>query len=335
MTPIIQVWKGGADLLAGPMAAYFLRATFTDHAGDENDTLEIELDDDWRQIPLPTEDDLLVAIAGWAERGVAMLGAFKINDWETGCENGPETMVIKARAATMTGDVKAGGLKHWDDKTLREVLGDTAKAAGLSLAIDPALASVKLPYVLRWEASPIDFATRVAAEAGGIVKPAGEKLAVTKRGSGKGAGGAELPPIAITRIGCPGWRIHGTPRPRHGKVVAAWHDPKTGRRKTVDHETSRKGPTHTLLHPRPSEDEAKRAAEARATELTMATGGGHFLMPFDPAFSAGAKVIASGFGDGVDGVWLSESIATTWAKGQPVLSTINVTADPAAKGGGT
>lgn len=336
MTPIIQVWKGGADLLAGPMGAYFLRATFHDAAGGENDTFEVELDDNYRQIPLPQEDDMLAPIAGYLETGVAALGQFKVNDWETGCENGPETIVIKARAATMTGEIKAGGLKHFDDKTLREVLEDTAKGAGLSVAIDPALASIKLPYVLRWEASPIDFATRIAAEAGGIVKPAGGKLTVTKRGSGKGVGGSELPPILVTRIGSAGWRINGTPRPRQGKVVAAWLDPKTGRRKTVDHKGgSGKGPQHTLLHPRPSEDEAKRAAEARATELTMATGGGHFIVPFDAANSAGAKVIASGFGDGIDGTWFSESIETTWAKGQPVLSTITVTANPDGKGGGS
>lgn len=332
MTPVFQLFKAGVDLMDGPMGRYFIQATFSDHVGDEDDTLEVELDDEGRQIPLPQEDDLLIAIAGYRESGVAMLGAFKVNGWETGCENGPETITIKARAATMTGEIKAGGLKHWDDKTLREVLDDTAKAAGLKLEIDPALAGVKLPYVLRWEASPVDFANRIAAEAGGIVKAGGERLVVAKRGTGKGTGGAELPPILVTRLGCAGWRIHGEPRPRHGTVVAAWHDPKTGKRKTVKHKTGRKGPVHTLLHPRPSEDEAKRAAEARATELTMLTGGGHFIVPFNPAYSAGAKVIASGFGDGIDGVWLSDTIETTWAKGQPVLSTINVKADPGGKG---
>ena len=65
----------------------------------------------------------------------------------------------------------------------------------------------------------------------------------------------------------------------------------------------------------------------------MLTGGGHFTMPYNPAFSAGAKVIASGFGDGIDGVWCSQSISTTWAKGTPVLSTIEVKATPEAKGG--
>ncbi|PZA12483.1 hypothetical protein DNX69_10950 [Rhodopseudomonas palustris] len=332
--PILKVMKAGIDLMPG-MAPYFISATFTDNAGEETDEFEIELDDNWRQIPLPQEDDLLIVFAGYEETGVAMIGAFKVNGWETGCEAGPETMTMTARAATMSGEFKAGGLKHWDDSTLGEVLEDAAKAAKLSLAIDPELAKVKLPYTLRWENSPIDFAIRVAAEAGGTVKPGGEKLAVTKKGSGKGAGGAELPPIIINRIGCSGWRIKGEPRPRHKAVVASWHDPKTGKRKSIRCSTGQKtGPTHTLLHPRASEDEAKRAAEARGRELNMLTGGGHFTDIYNPAWSAGAKVIASGFGDGIDGTWLSESISTTWAKDSPVLSTITVKAPAEGKSEG-
>ena len=242
------------------------------------------------------------------------------------------SLVVSDRALLRV--LQHGGLKHWDDAKLGEVLEDTAKAAKLSLAIDPELAKVKLPFVLRWENSPIDFAHRIAAEAGGIVKPAGEKLVVTKRGSGKSASGSELPPILISRIGCSGWRIKGEPRPRHSSVVASWHDPKSGKRKSVRYSTGSKGPVHTLLHPRPSEDEAKRAAEARGRELNMLTGGGHFTMAYNPAWSAGAKVIASDFGDGIDGEWCSESISTTWAKGSPGLSTITVKAKPEGKGGG-
>jgi phage protein D len=333
LKPILQIMKGGIDLMPG-MASTFLSATFTDNVGEEDDEFEIELDDNWRQIPLPQEDDLLIPFAGWEPGTVSMLGAFKVNGWDSGCQSGPETMTVTARAATMASEFKAGGLKHWDDSTLGDVLQDTAKAAKLALAIDPELAKVKLPYTLRWENSPVDFAHRVAAESGGIVKPAGEKLVVSKRGSGKGASGAELPPILISRIGCSGWRINGEPRPRYGSVVASWHDPKTGKRKSIRYSTGSKGPAHTLLHPRPSEDEAKRAAEARGRALNMLTGGGHFTMPFNPAWSAGAKVVASDFGDGIDGEWCSESISTTWAKGSPVLSTITVKAKPEGKSAG-
>lgn len=332
MTPILKVMKGDVDLMVG-MAKVFISATYTDNAGDDDDEFEIELDDNYGQIPLPHEDDLLIVFAGYVETTAPMIGAFKVNGWESGWEHGPETMKMTARAATMSGEFKAGGMKHWHDSTLGQVLEDTAKAAKLSLAIDPELAQVKLPFTLRWEASPIDFAHRVAAEAGGIVKPGGQKLAVTKRGSGKSTDGGELPPIIINRIGCSGWRIKGEPRPRYGKIDASWHDPKTGRRKSIRYSTGAKGPTHTLLHPRASEDEAKRAAEAHGRKLNMLTGGGHFTMPYNPAWSAGAKVIASGFRDGIDGTWLSESISTTWAKGSPVLSTITVKATAEGKDG--
>lgn len=331
MTPVLILQKGGVDLMPG-LDPYFLSATFADSVGGDNDSLTVELDDEGRQLPLPQEDDLLIALAGYRESSIARLGAFKVQGWESGWESGPETMTMTARAATYTGKVKAGGLKHWDDKPLGDILKDTATAAGLQISIDPALAQIKVPYALRWEASPIDFATRIAEEFGGVVKPGGEKLAVIKRGSGKGASGAALPVIRIQRLGCSGWRIKGEPRPRHGDIAASWHNPKTGKRTSLRHNTGRKGPIHTLTHPRASEDEAKRAAEARARDLTMATGGGHFVVPFDPGYSAGAIVEASGFGEGIDGRWVSETIATTWRKGSPVLSRITVKADPEKKG---
>lgn len=239
---------------------------------------------------------------------------------------------MTARAATMTGDIKALGSRHWDDATLGDILEETAKAGGLRLAIDPDLARIRLPYTLRWEASPSDFATRLVGEYGGAVKPDGEKLAVVKKGSGKGAGGAALPVIRVQRLGCNGWHIEGDPRPRPGEVRSAWQDPKTGRRKLANANTGRKGPAHTLIHPRASEAEADAAAEAQARDTNMLSGGGFFRVPFNPAHVAGAQVIASGFGEGVDGTWPSESIETTWAKGTPTLSTINVTAEPDGEG---
>lgn len=325
--PAFRLYKGGQSLM-GAMAPYFISASYHDEAGAKNDTLEVTLADRARELPLPREDDLLIAYGGATADRVAMLGAFRVNSFRLGWSGGPETMTMTARAATMTGAVKAGGAKHWDDKTLGDILGDTAKAAGLKLAIPPELAQVKVPYALRWEASPVDFALRLAAEHGAIVKPAGERLAVVQKGSGKGASGTALPLIRVTRRGCSGWEIQSEPRPRHGKVHATYHDRKTGRRKTATESTGGEGPQHTLIHPRGSEDEAKAAAKARARELNMATGSGHFVVPFDPSNVAGAMVDASGFGAGIDGQWCCESIDTTWAGGQPVMSTINVTAKP-------
>ncbi|WP_200837961.1 contractile injection system protein, VgrG/Pvc8 family, partial [Starkeya nomas] len=230
--------------------------------------------------------------------------------------------------------VKAGGTQHFDDMSLADILSDVARSAGLTLAIDPQLAEVRIPYSLRWEASPIDFASRLAAEHGGIVKPGGEKLSVVRRGAGTDASGADLPRIRVKRIGSGGWNIEGEPRPRFGEVGAAWQDPKTGRRQIAKQKAGQSGPVHNLIHPRATEAEAEAAAEARARELNTQTASGFFVTEFDPTFSAGAIVEASGFGEGVDGEWPSERISTSWEKGSPVLSTIDVTAKPDKAQGG-
>lgn len=326
--PVFRLFKGDNDLMAG-LAPYFISATYNDEVGHTNDTLEVVLADRMRELPLPHEDDLLVAFGGYEGGKIAMLGAFKVQGWTGGWEpGGVETMMMKARAATFTGEIKAFGSKHWDETTLGKILQDTAKAAGLTLSIDPELASSQISYALRWEASPIDFALRLAEEHGGVVKAAGKRLAVVKKGSGKGADGAQLPIIRVTRSGCSGWSIESEPRPRQGEIAATWIDPATGKRQVETESTGKTGPKHSLIHVRASRAEAKAAAKAKAAELNMLTGSGHFTVPFDPANVAGAIVEASGFGAGIDGQWASESISTTWTKGKASLSTIDVKAKP-------
>lgn len=327
-TPVFQLFKGDTNLM-GSMAPYFLGAGLTDEVGIQNDQLQVFLNDEGRQLPLPREGDLLKPWAGYVETRVLPLGAFKVERYGLGWEpGGAEAMVMTARAVTYTGEVKAGGTMHFDNKSLADILGEAARSAGLALAIDPQLAEVRIPYTLRWEASPIDFASRLAAEHGGIVKPGGEKLAVVRRGAGTDAAGAELPRIRVTRVGSSGWNIEGEPRPRFGKVAAAWQDPASGRRKLAEKSAGSEGPTNNLIHPRATKAEAEAAAEARARELNTLTGAGFFVTEFDPTYSAGALVEASGFGEGIDGVWPSERISTSWEKGAPVLSTIDVTAKP-------
>lgn len=327
MRPVLQILKGGADLMPG-LAPYFIRASISDSVGLENDTLEIELDDRGRQIPLPKEGDELTALAGYAETGVSAAGIYVVQGWQSGWQGGPETMIMQARAASLATATKAGGRKHYDEQTLEQIFRDVANEMGLSLVMDAALSAVKLDWLARWEASPQDFATRLAEEHGAVAKPGGGKLSVAKRGSGKAASGEDLPVIHVQRRGSLGWSISGEPRPRVGKVVACWHDAKTGKSQTVDASTGKDGPTHTIIHPRASEEEAKAAAEAKARELTMLTGSGHFIETYDPIRSAGAKVVASGYGPGIDGTWVSETIETTFDKDGGAIQVINVKAPP-------
>ena len=86
---------------------------------------------------------------------------------------------------------------------------------------------------------------------------------------------------------------------------------------------------HTIIHPRASEDEAKEAAASKARDLTMQTGSASFTMAYDPAHSAGAFVEASGFRDGLDGRWVSETIETTFDKDGGAISVISCKAPPA------
>ncbi|WP_159602037.1 hypothetical protein, partial [Starkeya nomas] len=144
LTPIFQIYKGGENLM-GSMASYFLGASLNDEVGLQNDELQVFANDDHRQLPLPREGDLLHPYAGYLETHVLPLGAFKVERWGTGWDGGTEKMVMTARAVTYAGKVKAGGTQHFDDMSLADILSDVARSAGLTLAIDPQLAEVRIP----------------------------------------------------------------------------------------------------------------------------------------------------------------------------------------------
>ena len=63
--------------------------------------------------------------------------------------------------------------------------------------VAPALENIEIPYRLRWRQSPLDFATDLADEIGGILKPKAGKLVVMERGAGQSASGRTLPPILM------------------------------------------------------------------------------------------------------------------------------------------
>jgi hypothetical protein len=219
---------------------------------------------------------------------------------------------VKLRAADYVDKLKAHGSRHYDDGTFGELVKKVAKEAGLEAAIAPEVASIALPYQLRWQQSPIDFLTEIGARYGVLIKPAGGRLVALKRGAGKSASGQPLETILIKRRASYGYEIETEPRPNVGHVAASWHDAKSGKRKIVKEQTGRDGPIFILPHQHKSEAEAKASAKAEAYERGNNSGSGHFDSPGLPRAKAEAPVIVSGFGWPIDGRWKAESVTKRW-----------------------
>lgn len=324
--------SAGKNILPG-LSGLWVHCEIVEQAGGESDTAEIVCVGSPSKVPLPVRGAQFSILGGWQDERPVMQGVFTFQkavlrgDPEQG-----DTIALQLRAADYVDKLKAHATKHYDDTTYGEIIQDIARQAGLQAAVDDAVKKIKVPYWLRWQQSHIDACAEVSEIVGAVCKPAGGKLIAVKRGGGKSASGKALAPIEIMRRRAFGYEIEIEPRPEVGHVAAGWHDAKSGRRKVVKHKTGRDGPIHTLPHPYRSEDEAKEAAKAHAYEMGHATGTGWFLSPGLPHAHAEARVVASGFGWPVDGIWKAESVRKRWEATGGFTTIVEVGAGDAPKG---
>jgi phage protein D len=332
--PLLSVSKGGgANIFGGSLGGYLVSVVVHDAPGQTSDRATITLANPGGRLPTPRKGDIYSISMGWAHTGLVLLGLYSVQRVsKSGGGRQVEQMVIHLRAADFVAKLQAAGREAFDETTTAgQLFQRVAGQAGLGVAIDPELAQVKIGYRLRWDQSLIDFATEIGEELGASVKPAGGKLCVMKRGTGRSGGGQAMPVIQVRRTSGYTWEVEIEPRPVYGHVAAAWQDPKTGKRKLVKRPTGRNGPYRVLPHPYRDQADAERAADAEAYDLGHNSGSGHFEQPGMPTARAEAKVVAAGYGEGVDGLWQCESVEHRWdPKGYVTI--INVGSGKHAKG---
>lgn len=307
----------------------------TDNDGKESDTAEITCI--YRKgMTLPTKGEAYDIYMGWADEGLILQGRFTVQKISrNGSPVEGHKLVIQLRAADYVDKLKAEGTQHYDEgTTFGSLMDGLGKQAGLEVVVPDELRQIKLGYRLRYQQSPVDFASEVAEEFGATVKPAGGKLIVTARGEGKSASGKDLDTITIRYRRSYAYDIEVEPRPAVGNVAAAWQDPDTGKRRYAKEETGMDGPIRVLDHPYRSEAEARQAAKADAREQAFNTGEGYFQSPGLPKARAGATVVASGYGEPIDGNWKADSVEKTINSDAGFDTTINITADKQGKGKG-
>lgn len=309
-TPRISVKVDGKEVAAG-FYGRLVKATIRDEGGQTADQLTIELDDADNAIVLPPEKAKIEVWMGWKETGIFHMGFYELQQPTLkGSTAAGEFMTLQASAADLKSKLKGKGREHFEEKTFGEIATTIAKRNGMTAVVDPELAKITIPYRARVDASEIDFLTTLADEHDAVAKPMGDKLVISKRGSGKSAAGTALPPIEIEKRDCEDWEISPEGRSRYGKVKASWIDQKTGKRQTEEAETGLKGPDFTVRDPLPSQELAKAKAQAEARRLTRNTSSGHFGLAMGrPDAQAEADVIAgASFREGIAGTHRADAV---------------------------
>lgn len=326
MRPLVEMTIDGQPV-AGAFYERLISLSVVDKEGIESDTFDASLNDGPPDfLALPRKGAIAVIRLGYRESGVRQVGRFTVDAVRAKCL--PYGLTISGKAADLRkGKLKTRAERHWDGKTLDEIVKDVAGDVGLSARVAPSIASHRYEWMGQQDETPLHFLERLARRHNALLTVKNGNLVFAERGAGKAISGSALPPVVIT----PPRVIEGTldfefaDRQAFGKVVAYYQDRKQAKR--VEVEASGEASSDSVYRiPEPFADaaEADKAAQAKAKQLKRGEGSFSVDVIGDTSIQAGAPLVCEGIRPGLDGVeWLIDSVTHTISKSAGFRSKIS------------
>lgn len=302
----------GQDV-SSDIAPFLTSLSVTDKDGMSSDTCSIELDDRGGLIFLPRVGVKIEILLG-PEGNVSLVFAGVVDEVKsTGDRQGGRKLTISGKGVDTQGKAKEPKRKHWDGKSVQDVMSDAGKAAGIdSVTVAPALASVTRKYWAMQNESFLHFGERIAREIGGTFKIQNGKAIIAERNGGKSASGADLPTVTA-RFGdnLISWDLSpSVGRPRYKEVKTRTYDPKSGtwkeqRQQIADADAKA---TYVDRFPAADEDEAKERAKSHKKDSERGKGGGTITINGSATPQPEGNVILEGARPGIDGTYRIEGV---------------------------
>jgi uncharacterized protein len=318
--PFIEVTVNGRpvrDLFYSRLVS----ATIHDAPGQEADTVDLRFDDGGNDIEVPAKGAAILVRFGFRGFGGQKMGLFIAEKTRLeGGEDG-EFLSISGRSADMRSDVKEQLSEHFDDTTVGGLVDKLAKRHGYRPKVDPDLASIKIPYIARYEQSSTDFLTRLADRYGGLFAVKDRKFILVPHGI--------LPAVTIDKSECESWSFEVEPRPVYGKTEAGWYDRTKNAVAYEKAETGLEGSTKRLRRVFPTKEEALAAARSEGQRLSRATGSGSLTLAGRPDIMADAPIATTGFRSEINGVWRCAGVDHVYQ--ETYMTTIEVEAPEEGK----
>lgn len=289
--------------------------SLTEKRGTEADQLDLVLNDADGKLGIPPAGAVITLKLGWldlADGGAPQLvdkGTFKVD--KRGHGGTPDRITISAKSADLTREFRTRRTQTWTATTLGQVLGDVAARNGLQAAVAADKAAIAVDHLNQARESDAAFLARLGRLHDAVATVKAGRLLFAAVGSGQTAGGAEIPPAALTRASGDRHAWEAAERESYTGVTAEWQDRSTGRRRTVtvgsSENAKRLGRTYA------SEAAARRAAEShRSSQDRKGASFSLDLAAGRPDLYPERKLTVSGFKPEIDSTeWLVSEVRHT------------------------
>jgi hypothetical protein len=290
-----------------PVSASFMSrlvsVTVTDKDGGSADTIDIELDGSPPFIAVPRKKAIITCALGYTETGVVPMGVFTADEVELHFL--PYSIKIQGKSADMREKLKEHRERHFDNKTVGDIVSQIAGENGLSAQVSAKVGSHKYKWFGQQNESNLHVIKRLADKHGANFAIKNGKLILAEKGKGLTAAGAMVSSIVVT----PPMIVQGSgsvkfvERPAHNKVRGSWHDQGKGEREFEDAQGDPEGAaTYSLRHPHSDKAEAKAAAESKGKDLQQAGDTTTVTIEGNAAARGGGNMAYAGVHPQVDGI---------------------------------
>jgi phage protein D len=283
--------------------------------GGVSNKADLSLDDENGQIALPRDGASMKVSLRTKRRGWSEVFRGKVTETRsTGSRGEPYVLKITADGVDTKGKAKEPQERHWDNATIKTILEDAGKDAGITtIKVDSELASISMPYEAMEGESFMALGQRLAEAVGGTFTISDGRAAMVKRSSGKSASGKALTPIrAAWGVNLISWDIAPyAGRARYKKTRQRYYDKKEAKWKEVETQTEDTEASATSTHRFPASDkaEADRRTKADKTTSEREKGGGSIVIDGDEYANPEAPVAVVGVRPGIDGDFIASSVS--------------------------
>ncbi|MFI5411283.1 phage late control D family protein [Kaistia sp. UC242_56] len=302
----------GQDVSSGILPR-LLNLSVVDKAGSSSDTCSIELDDTGGVLLLPRTGASIEVLLGAAASGVSLVFSGTVDEVQSQGSGSGMTLTVSAKGFDSQGKAKQPQRKHWDRKSLGDVLREAGQLAGIGdVQVIGALASLTRKYWAMQNESFLHFGERLAREVGGTFKIAGKRAILAERNGGSSASGAALPSVTASHgVNLISWDISpALGRPRFKETRVRHYDAKAGKY-VYETEQVEDPDAKAILTDRfdaPDADQAKAKAKAHKTSADREKGGGTVVMNGTTTPQPEANVTLIGARPGIDGTYRIDTV---------------------------